>query len=124
MTSSRRRGAAYGLTAAALFGVSPPLAKLRFCLTVAPSLLLGCSILGRGWGFLRSNCLAVPGLAHVHGRPKVRRDDLELLVGVILTGGMLGPFLMMWGLERLSGVLASLLLNLEAPFTILVAMSP
>jgi hypothetical protein len=29
---------------------------------------------------------------------------------------------MLWGLERLSGVLASLLLNLEAPFTVLVAV--
>src|SRR6266852_1595723 len=35
---------------------------------------------------------------------------------------MLGPFLMLWGLERLSGVLTSLLLNLEAPFTVLVAV--
>ncbi len=29
---------------------------------------------------------------------------------------------MLFGLERLSGVLTSLLLNLEAPFTVLVAM--
>jgi drug/metabolite transporter (DMT)-like permease len=35
---------------------------------------------------------------------------------------MFGPFLMLWGLERLSGVITSLLLNLEAPFTVLVAV--
>ena len=52
----------------------------------------------------------------------VRRADAGLLAGVILTGGMLGPFLMLWGLERLSGVLTSLLLNLEAPFTVLIAI--
>ena len=29
---------------------------------------------------------------------------------------------MLWGLERLSGVLTSLLLSLESPFTVLVAV--
>ena len=52
----------------------------------------------------------------------VRWSDARLLAGVILTGGMLGPFLMLYGLDRLSGVLTSLLLNLEAPFTVLVAV--
>jgi len=40
-----------------------------------------------------------------------------------VTGGVIGPLLMLWGLGRLSGVVASLLLNLEGPFTILIAVS-
>jgi drug/metabolite transporter (DMT)-like permease len=44
------------------------------------------------------------------------------LLGVILCGGVLGPVLMLTGLARLSGVTASLLLNLEGPYTILLAL--
>lgn len=122
MTSSRRRGATYGLTAAALFGVSPPLAKLLLP-DSRPLVIAGLLYLGAGLGLLAFELLGRPWISSSMREAKVRRDDLGLLVGVILTGGMLGPFLMMWGLERLSGVLASLLLNLEAPFTILVAIA-
>jgi drug/metabolite transporter (DMT)-like permease len=52
----------------------------------------------------------------------LERRDWPVLAGVILCGGMLGPVLMLVGLERLSGVTTSLLLNLEGPFTILLAV--
>src|SRR5207244_1208732 len=38
-------------------------------------------------------------------------------------GGMLGPFLMLIGLRHLSGSAASLLLNLEAPLTMVLAVT-
>ncbi|MGH7231553.1 MAG: DMT family transporter, partial [Nitrospiraceae bacterium] len=41
---------------------------------------------------------------------------------ILLTGGILGPVLLLVGLQRLSAVVGSLLLNLEAPFTILLAV--
>ncbi len=47
---------------------------------------------------------------------------MPLLAGIILCGGILGPVLMLVGLGRLSGMAASLLLNLEGPFTILLAL--
>jgi drug/metabolite transporter (DMT)-like permease len=50
-------------------------------------------------------------------------SDLPILGGAILFGGILGPVLLVVGLARLSGVTASLLLNLEAPFTIALASS-
>ncbi len=39
-----------------------------------------------------------------------------------MTGGILGPFLLMFGLQRVSAVSGSLLLNLETPLTILLAV--
>jgi drug/metabolite transporter (DMT)-like permease len=47
--------------------------------------------------------------------PRLRRSDAPLLLGVIFSGGMLGPFFMLAGLERVSAVSGSLLLNVEAP---------
>ncbi|MDR4471615.1 MAG: DMT family transporter [Nitrospira sp.] len=44
------------------------------------------------------------------------------LLRMIVTGGILGPLCMLWSLQRLSGVLGSLLLNLEAPATIGLAV--
>src|SRR5258708_33551312 len=41
---------------------------------------------------------------------------------MILFGGVLGPVLMLLGLTRVSGVAGSLLLNLEAPLTVLAAV--
>lgn len=120
MSSSKRQGALFGLAAALLFGISPPFAKLLLPES-GPLLIAGLLYLGAGLGLL---------LFEMTGRPfqlgaqeaQVRRADIGLLAGVILTGGMLGPFLMLFGLARLSGVLTSLLLNLEAPFTVLVAV--
>jgi drug/metabolite transporter (DMT)-like permease len=42
---------------------------------------------------------------------------------VALAGGLLGPVLMLVGLQRLPAMTGSLLLNLEAPFTMLLAVS-
>ena len=49
-----------------------------------------------------------------------RRDLLPLAV-IAVVGGMLSPLAMLTGLQRVSGVSGSLLLNLEAPFTMLIA---
>jgi len=65
---------------------------------------------------------ALRGEAPREARPRLRTDG-PLLAGVIVTGGMLGPVLMLEGLARMSAVAASLLLNLEGPFTILLALA-
>jgi drug/metabolite transporter (DMT)-like permease len=41
---------------------------------------------------------------------------------MIFFGGMLGPILMLFGLQHLSALTGSLLLNLEGPFTALIAV--
>jgi drug/metabolite transporter (DMT)-like permease len=114
------QGALFGLTAALLFGISPPLAKLLLPES-GPMLTAGLLYLGAGLGLLLFEVIGRPFHLGVQEAP-VRRADAGLLAGVMFTGGMLGPFLMLWGLERLSGVLTSLLLTLEAPFTVLVAV--
>jgi drug/metabolite transporter (DMT)-like permease len=113
--TDRGRGAAFGLSAAVLFGASAPLTKLLLP-TVSP--LLAAAILYLGAGL----ALSVWSLIARTGEARLRRADLPILLGIILTGGILGPVLMLVGLGRLSGLSASLLLNLEAPSTMLIAI--
>jgi len=113
----RLRGPAFGLAAAALFGISSPLAKLLLPAS-GPLLLAGLLYLGGGLGLLALGWL--PGSSAREAR--LRRADVAPLVGIVLTRGVIGPVLMLVGLSRLSAVAAALLLNLEAPFTIAVAL--
>ena len=45
-----------------------------------------------------------------------------MLSAIVVTGGIAAPVLLMLGLERLSGVSGSLLLNLEGPLTLVVGI--
>ena len=113
-----RRGAAVsGLAAALLFGLSTPVAKLLLP-GAGPFLLAGLLYLGSG--------VALSALAPLRGAVReapLRRADLGLLAGLILAGGVAGPVLFMIGLARVPATAAALLLNLEAPFTIVVAVA-
>ncbi len=109
-------GAARGLAAAALFGASTPVAKLLVP-GAGPFLLAGLLYVGAGLGLL-----AAGGLRRQGTEAPLRRSDLPVLAGMIVAGGVVGPLLLVLGLARLSGASASLLLNLEAPFTIVLAV--
>ncbi|TAM12979.1 MAG: DMT family transporter [Nevskiaceae bacterium] len=104
------------LGAAALFGASTPLAKglLR---DVSPMLLAGLLYLGSGLG------LGVIRLLRDRGwhTPALTRREWLWLGLAILFGGVLAPVLLMLGLTRTSAATASLLLNLEAVLTALIA---
>lgn len=52
----------------------------------------------------------------------LRGSDGRWLAAIVLVGGVLGPLLMLTGLHRISGVTGSLLVNLEMPFTMLLAV--
>ncbi|MBI3759235.1 MAG: DMT family transporter, partial [Deltaproteobacteria bacterium] len=52
----------------------------------------------------------------------LRMTDLPLLAGISFFGGILGPISLLFGLRHLSAVAGALLLNLEAPFTGLIAI--
>ncbi|MEA2626569.1 MAG: hypothetical protein QOD06_2614 [Candidatus Binatota bacterium] len=112
--TTARRGAVCGLLAAALFGVSPPLAKLLLG-EVTPQVLAGLLYLGAGVAVGLYRWLS-PST-----EPPLRRPDLPLMAAVVLTGGVVGPLAMLLGLQRTTAVAGALLLNLEAPFTILLA---
>src|SRR5213593_756025 len=116
--TEQRDGAAAALASAVLFGLSAPLAKMLLPGT-GPLLLAALLYLGAGLGLAGVGALAgrpVPREAHL------RRDDLVLLAVAVTAGGIAGPVLMMHGLQRVSAVVGSLLLNLEAPLTILLAV--
>jgi drug/metabolite transporter (DMT)-like permease len=106
----------YALAAAALFGASTPFAKL-LGLDVSPVLLAGLLYLGSGLG------LTIVRLVRDRGWKRVGLASSEWpwLLGAIAFGGVLGPVALMFGLTRTSGATASLMLNLEAVLTALLA---
>ncbi len=115
-TTDTPRGAASGLTAALLFGVSTPVAKLLLP-GVGPFMMAGLLYLGSGVG------LSVLGPALGRREAPLRRSDAPALAAIVAAGGVAAPVLLMLGLARLDGMAASLLLNLEAPFTIGLAVA-
>lgn len=124
MHSPKGLGAVYGLSAAVLFGVTTPLLKLFLpvydLLPVAGLLYVGAGLgLGLFEIILSSTGFSAPSQAET----PIQKGDIGLLLGIILTGGILGPLLMLYGLERIPGVVGSLLLNLEAPLTITLAVT-
>ena len=117
----RLRGIASGLGAAVLFGASIPLYKYLLPGTGA-LLLAGLLYLGAGCGLTLYRLLALRPPPEQR-EARLRHEDLGLIVVVLLLGGVLGPILMLLGLQHLSAVSGSLLLNLEAPLTILLAVA-
>ncbi len=61
-------------------------------------------------------------LGHEQEESPVQRHDLPPLLGLTVLGGMVGPICLVEGLTLLSAGSASLLLNLEAVFTLLIAV--
>lgn len=104
------------LAAAALFGASTPLAK-QLIGDLPPLLLAGLLYLGSGLG------LAVIRLVRDRAwRPaRLRAGEWRWLIAAIGFGGVAGPVLLMFGLARTAAASASLLLNLEAVLTALLA---
>ena len=107
-------GIAAALGAALLFGASTPLAKLLLG-EVDPWLLAGFLYLGSGIGL--AFLLVLSG----RKRARLARGEWGWLAGAVLSGGVLGPVLLMWGLSRMAASGAALLLNAEAVFTALLA---
>jgi drug/metabolite transporter (DMT)-like permease len=107
---------AAALAAALLFGASTPLAKLLLRDT-SPMLLAGLLYLGSGVGLGFARLLRDRGWR----APALGRTEWLWLLLAIGFGGVLGPLLLMLGLERTPAASASLLLNLEAVLTALLA---
>ncbi len=114
-------GGAYGIAAAALFGASAPFAKILLN-DAGPLALAALLYLGAGAGLLALALLPNQGRAAA-AEAKLRGLDYVLLAAITVLGGMAGPILMLTGLARVSALTGTLLLNLEAPFTILTALA-
>ena len=115
-----RSGVATALAAAALFGLSAPAAKVLVNDT-DPWLLAGLLYLGSGVslaGLLTWRRRRSP--TAVREAP-IDRRDWPWLGAAILSGGVIGPVLLMFGLAWGSASASALLLNLEGVFTALLA---
>ncbi|MEP6588999.1 MAG: EamA family transporter [Polaromonas sp.] len=110
------RNVLYALLAAALFGASTPFAKL---LTgeISPVLLGGLLYLASGIGLSAARLIRDQGW-----KPSgLARSEWPWLLGAIFFGGIIGPIALLYGLTQVSASAASLLLNLEAVLTAVIA---
>jgi drug/metabolite transporter (DMT)-like permease len=107
-------GVPAALGAALLFGASTPLAKLLLGET-SPWLLAGLLYLGSGIG------LALMRVLQRSDNVRLAPGDACWLAGAVLSGGVVAPVLLMWGLSGMPASGAALLLNAEAVFTALIA---
>lgn len=105
----------FALGAAALFGLSMPAAKWLLVST-DPWLLAGLLYAGSGIG-LSVLWVARRALGHAPKEAPLRRDDLPWLGGAIVSGGVVAPVLLMFGLAGSPASRAALLLNLEGVLT-------
>lgn len=104
------------LGAAVFFGASTPFAK-QLVGQMSPLLLAGLLYAGSGIGLVLTRLIKDRGWQH----SGLAKDDWFWLLGAISFGGILGPILLMIGLQQTSATTASLLLNLEAVLTALLA---
>ncbi|HUW50503.1 MAG TPA: EamA family transporter [Sulfuricella sp.] len=118
-----QRYALLALLAAALFGVSTPLAKLLLS-SSPPIMLAGLLYLGSGVGLLivqvAKRC-AFPEPSSGQQAFRLQGGDYAWLAGAVAVGGVVAPVLLLWGLSGSSASSASLLLNLEGVLTTLLA---
>jgi drug/metabolite transporter (DMT)-like permease len=107
------------LGGAALFGASTPFAKLLLG-QIPPIALAGLLYAGSGLGlalWLVLRRAIAPGI----DRARFSKGDYKWLAGALLSGGVLGPVLLLYGLAAAPASTTALLLNLEGAFTALLA---
>jgi drug/metabolite transporter (DMT)-like permease len=112
-------GVLSAISAGVLFGASTPLAK-KLVHGIDPWMLAGLLYLGSGIG------LGALKTLRYFLRPRradhvLRGADRWWLAAAITAGGIIAPVLMMYGLSATAASSASLLLNLEGVFSVLIA---
>src|SRR5262245_24023976 len=116
-----RRAVVLALLSAALFGVSTPAAKVLLG-TVDPAILAGLLYCGAGLGVAAVRRVGHFAVARTRWfEAALSSADVPYLAGAIVAGGIVGPILLMTGLQRTEASAASLLLTLEGVATALMA---
>lgn len=109
-----RAGVLLAVVAAVAFGVTTPIVawagRHAGAFTTAALLYAGAAIAA----------LALRAVAG-HSHAPLRRNDVARVLAVAIVGGAIAPTLLAWGLQRSGPTIGSLLLNLEAVFTVLLA---
>jgi drug/metabolite transporter (DMT)-like permease len=118
--TSRWRGAGLATVSAVLFGASTPAAKLLLG-QIDPWLLAAILYLGSGIGLCTIRVLKGAIAPDAARQASLHGSDWFWFSAAILSGGVIGPVLLMIGLARSSAASTSLLLNLESVATALVA---
>jgi drug/metabolite transporter (DMT)-like permease len=113
-----RQGQLAGLGAAVLFSCNAPLIST---LTGSGSAL---SIAGLLYAGATLALLAVRLIRGTRAEKPVSRRDIPALAALTVLGGVVGPVALVLGLALLSAAAGSLLLNLEAVFTLAIAVLP
>ncbi|HEX5380291.1 MAG TPA: EamA family transporter [Phenylobacterium sp.] len=113
-------GVPLAMGSAALFGASTPFAKLLLGGGVSPWLLAGLLYLGSGLGLSLVH-FGRRRLGIAPAETPLRRGDLPWLALVVLSGGVIGPVLLMIGLTTTAASTSALLLNLEGLATMAIA---
>lgn len=107
------RGTLLALLSALAFGITTPLVQRIVQRTgagpfaTAMALYLGAALVGFA--------------SRSRREPPVERGHLRRLLAIAIAGAVIAPALLVWGLGRTSGTSGSLMLNLEALFTIALA---
>lgn len=109
-------GAGAALLSALLFGITTPLAR-QLLVGARPLLIAGLLYAGSGLGL--TLLILMQDRGHVSLR--LARSDRPWLAAAVVSGGVVAPGLLMSGLARADATAASLLLNLEAVFTAVMA---
>jgi drug/metabolite transporter (DMT)-like permease len=110
----------FAVVAAVLFGASTPFSKLLLG-KVNPVLLAGLLYLGSGSGLAVWQWIRRGSERTKSREASLKVADLPWLAGAILSGGIVGPVLLMVGLSVTPASSASLLLNLEGVLTAVLA---
>lgn len=113
-SSSFSPGVVAALVAALLFGASAPIAKWLLQ-EISPWVLAGLFYLGSGIG------LSIYRLVTRAQAVSLQRGEAGWLAGAVLSGGIVGPVLLMFGLTGMPASGAALLLNAEGVLTALLA---
>jgi len=107
------RGTAYALVAAVAFGATVPFLAAAGAdvgpLTTASLLYLGAAL------------SALPIWTQIATGAPLRREHFGRLMAMALIGAAVAPTLLVWGLKHTGATAGSLLLNLEAVFTAVLA---
>jgi drug/metabolite transporter (DMT)-like permease len=117
---STNPGVFSAIAAGVLFGASTPLAK-SLVHGIDPWMLAGLLYLGSGIGLGSYQALQYFLRARRVDAVSLRGADRGWLAAAIVSGGIIAPVLMMYGLSATAASSASLLLNLEGVFSILIA---
>ena len=107
------RGGLLALMAAVLFGLSTPLVQ-RFGMGLGP--FTTATLLYAGAALVALALRQPP-----EREARLQRSDLARVLAMAAFGAVIGPVALAWGLQRTSGSSASLMLALEALFTVVLA---